>query len=594
MATFTQDNRPMAVTTPLGKDVLLLRRFAGHEAMSRLFSFELDLLSEVAPAIDFDAVLGKPVTISVKHGGHTRFFNGIVSRFAQGPNEGSFAVYRAEVVPSLWLLTRTADCRIFQKMTVPDIITKVFKGFGFSDFKLQLQGTFEPREFCVQYRETDFDFVSRLMEQYGLYYFFQHADGKHTMVIANTPSAYQPCRPEGVQFQRPTGGSPAPSQVVTEFSRAREIRASTWSMNDYNFMTPNASLAVTAGGAVPDGKLEVYDYPGEYLSKPAGETVVRIRMEEEETLRSVARGASGCPQFVAGGRFKISGNSRPELDDSYVLTSVSHSATEPGYGMPGGSTGFTYDNSFSCIPAAVPFRPRRTTPRPSVQGAQTAAVVGIGGEEIHTDQFGRVKVQFHWDREGRRDENSSCWIRVSHPWAGRQWGTMAIPRVGQEVIVDFLEGDPDQPIITGRVYNAEQMPPYALPAGAAISGTKSNTTKGGGGFNELSLDDTKGKERITIQAQRDMQMTISHNQTETVGASQTITVGASQSVTVGKDLVIDAGDAITIKTGDASLTLKKDGTIILRGKNISITGSGAINVKADGDVVLKGNKVVTN
>jgi type VI secretion system secreted protein VgrG len=562
MATFTQDNRPMAVMTPLGKDVLLLRRFAGHEALSRLFSFELDLLSEVAPAIDFDAMLGKPVTISVKHGGHTRFVNGIVSRFAQGPNEGPFAVYRAEVVPSLWLLTRTADCRIFQKMTVPDIITKVFTGLGFTDFRLQLQGTFEPREFCVQYRETDFNFVSRLMEQYGLYYFFQHADGKHTMVIANTPSAYQPCRPEGVQFQRPTGGSPAPSQKVTDFSTAREIRAGRWSMNDYNFMTPQASLAVTATGAVPDGRLEVYDYPGEYLSKPAGEAVVKIRMEEEEMLRSVAQGASGCPQFVAGGRFKISGNSRPELDESYVLTSVTHSATEPGYGMPGGPTAFTYDNSFSCIPAAVPFRPSRTTPRPSVHGSQTAAVVGIRGEEIHTDQFGRVKVQFHWDREGRRDENSSCWIRVSHPWAGRQWGTVATPRIGQEVIVDFLEGDPDQPIITGRVYNAEQMPPYALPAGAAISGTKSNTTTGGSGFNEMSLDDTKGKERITIHAQRDMQ--------------------------------IDAGEAITIKTGDASLTMKKDGTIILKGKNISVTGSGAINVKADGDVVLKGNKVVTN
>ncbi len=628
----TQDNRPMAISTPLGKDVLLLRRFSGHEAMSRLFRFELDLVSEVAPAIDFDDIVGKTVTVSLKHRGGTRYFNGMVSRFSQGTTDGALACYQAEVVPSLWLLTRTADCRIFQKTTVPDIITKVFRDLGFTDFRMQVQGTFEPREFCVQYRETDFNFVSRLMEQYGLYYFFEHSDGKHTMVIANAPASYQTCNPESVQFQSTTGA--APSGVVTTWSHQYEIRPGKWSMTDYNFMTPHAALAVTANSAFPNPKLEVYDYPGEYFTKPEGEAVVKIRIEEEETFRQVADGTSGCPQFVAGGRFKISGNSRPDLDGSYVLTAVTHTATEPGYGTAGGAAGFTYANSFSCIPAAVPFRPSRTTPRPIVQGSQTAEVVGLRGEEIHTDQFGRVKVQFHWDREGKRDENSSGWIRVSQPWAGKQWGTIAIPRIGQEVIVDFLEGDPDQPIITGRVYNAEQMPPYPLPAGAVVSGTKSNTTKGGGGFNEISLDDTKGNERITIHAQRDSQTTIGHdrtisvandettavghNQTETVGSNQTITVGANHTVTVskdekitigggrthqvgkddalevGKNLVINAGDSVTIKTGDASLTMKKDGTITLKGKNITITGSGAISIKAAGDVVINGSKIGTN
>ena len=612
----TQDNRPLAVTTPLGKDVLLLRRFSGHEAMSRLFSFELDLVSEVAPAIDFDDIVGKAVTISVKHGGGTRFFNGIVSRFSQGANEGALACYQAEVVPSFWLLTRTADCRIFQRMTVPEIVAKIFNDLGLTNFRMAVQGGMERREFCVQYRETDFHFVSRLLEQYGLYYFFEHTYGKHTLVIANTPASYQTCNPESVQFQ--AAAAPAPSGVVHGFEKRQEIRPGKWSMTDYNFETPNVSLAVTASSAGPSQTLEVYDFPGEYAQRLDGETLVKIRLEEEETFRQFARGASECPQFIPGARFKISGNSRPDLDGTYVLTSVAHSAVEPGYVPAGGVAGFSYENSFSCIPSAVPFRPGRTTPRPVVRGSQTAEVVGVGGEEIHTDKFGRVKVQFHWDREGRRDENSSCWIRVSHPWAGHHWGTIHIPRIGQEVVVDFLEGDPDQPIIIGRVYNAEQMPPYPLPAGAVVSGTKSTTTKGGGGSNEISMDDTKGKERITVHAQSDMQMTVGHDLSEavarnetvsignarsqTVGANETLTVGANRTVSVGRDdaldvgrnLVITAGDSVTIKTGSASLTMKKDGTISLKGHDIAITGSGAINVRATGDVVIRGSKIVTN
>ena len=630
----SQDNRPLAVTTPLGKDVLLLRRFTGHEAMSQLFSFELDLLSEVAPAIAFDKIVGKSVTISVTHGGGTRYFNGIVSLFAQGANEGTLSHYRAEVVPAFWLLTRRAGCRIFQRMTVPDIITKVLNDAGLSDVRIQVEGRLIRREFCVQYRETDFHFVSRLLEQYGFYYFFEHGNGRHTMVIANTPASYQPCVPGAVMFQHTMPPAPAPSSVVHSWEPQQEIRPGKWSMTDYNFETPDVSLAVTANSAVPNPKLEIYDYPGEYFTKPEGEAVVKVRMEEEDTFRRRTKGASSCPQFIAGGTFTISGNSRPDLDGSYVLTSVTHSATEPGYTPAGGATRFTYDNGFVCIPSAVPFRPARTTPRPVVQGSQTAEVVGPAAQEIHTDKFGRVKVQFHWDREGKRDENSSAWIRVSHPWAGQNWGTIVIPRIGQEVIVDFLEGDPDQPIITGRVYNAEQMPPYPLPAGAAVSGTRSNATKGGGGFNELSLDDTKGKERITIHAERDLQTTVGHdraiavgandstsvghNQTETVGSNQTITVGADRTLmvskdetitvqggrmdqvakddklAVGKNLVITTGDSISITTGDASLTMKKDGTIVLKGKNISITGSGAVTVKADGDVVINGSKIGTN
>jgi len=579
---YTQDNRHIAITTPLGKDVLLLKGFSGHEAMSRLFSFDVELLSEVNPAVDFDSIVGKRVTMQVHHPGGTRYINGLVRRFSQGAGDRSFASYRAEVVPWLWLLTQTADCRIFQNMTVPDIIKKIFTDLGFTDFKFNLVGSFPQREYCVQYRETDFNFVSRLMEQYGIFYFFEHSDGKHVLVLGNTPDAELACDPASATFHGATGATVGPDDVVTEFTMEQEVRPAKYTLNDYNFETPSGNLVASVGSVYPalvGTSLEIYDYPGDYQKRGDGDALVKLRIEEEETQRSVLRGGGGCRQFAPGYKFQLNGHARSALDASYVLESVSHFAAERGYDVGGSDGDFSYSNTFTCIPSKVPYRPARVTPKPIVQGSQTAEVVGPKGEEIYTDKHGRVKVQFHWDREGKKDENSSCWIRVSHPWAGKGWGSVSIPRIGQEVVIDFLEGDPDQPIITGRVYNGELMPPYGLPAGGVVSGLKSNSTKGGGGYNELSMNDTKGTEMITLHGQYDMGSTIEHDLTAKVGNNKSETVGVNETLSVGTNRTRSVGSNESVTVGS------------MRTHNVGINES--INVGAAQEITIGGLQTVT-
>ena len=456
-----QQHRRIAISTPLGKDVILLRGFSGSEAISQLFHFDLDLLSE-NDSIKFQDVVGKNVTLRIYDtDGAQRYWNGFISRFSQGAQDRRLTAYRAQMVPWLWFLTRTADCRIFQNQKAPDIIQKIFKDLGFSDFKLRLYGDFVTRDYCVQYRETDFNFVSRLMEEEGICYYFEQQDGKHTLILANDPAAHEPCPHQKTARYDFRGGSVVYEDVITEWQYQEEFRPGKWTQTDYNFETPSSSLAVTASGKNP---YEIYEYPGSHQVRPAGESLAKIRLQEQATPTAVFPGAGGCRYFSPGYQFTLQDHYRSDMNQAYLLTSVRHMASHgAGYQVGGAGSGSdepTYRNSFECIPFSTPYRPARVTPEPFVQGCQTAVVVGPGGEEIYTDKYGRVKVQFHWDREGKKNENSSCWIRVSHPWAGQGWGAISIPRIGQEVIVDFLEGDPDQPIIVGRVYNAEQMPPF--------------------------------------------------------------------------------------------------------------------------------------
>jgi type VI secretion system secreted protein VgrG len=535
---YTQANRRIAITTPLGKDALLLRGFTGTEAISQLFHFDLDLLSE-NDSVKFQDLVGKNVTLRIFDAdGAERYWNGFISRFSQGSQDRRLTAYRAQMVPWLWFLTRTADCRIFQNKTVPDIIQKIFSDLQFQDFELRLYGNFSPRDYCVQYRETDFNFVSRLMEEEGIYYYFKHQEGKHTLVLANDPAAHEPCPGQKTARYDFRGGSVTYEDVITEWHYEEEFRTGTWAQTDYNFETPSTSLAVTVNGKNP---YEIYEYPGEYRVRSEGDRLARIRLEEQSAPCAVSQGSSGCRHFNTGFQFTLEDHYRKDLNAPYLITAVRHVATQTDYQAGGSGEELTYRNSFECIPSTTRFRPPRVTPQPFVQGCQTAVVVGPGGEEIYTDKYGRVKVQFHWDREGKKNENSSCWIRVSHPWAGQGWGSVSIPRIGQEVIVDFLEGDPDQPIIVGRVYNAEQMPPFGMPGGAMVSGMKSNSTKGGGGHNELSMNDTKGKELITIHGQYDMDTTVLHdqrthvtnNQSEDIGVDKSSSVGANKTISVG-------------------------------------------------------------
>ena len=559
---YTQTNRRIAISTPLGKDALLLRGFTGREGISQLFHFDLDLLSE-NNSLKFQDLVGKNVTLRIFDAdGEERRWNGFISRMSQGSQDRRLTSYRAQMVPWLWFLTRTADCRIFQNKAVPDIIQKSFADLGFQDFELRLYGSFTPRDYCVQYRESDFNFVSRLMEEEGIYYFFKHEDGKHVLILANDPNAHDPCPKQQTARYDFRGGAVQYEDVITEWHYQEEFRPGAWAQTDYNFETPSTSLAVTVNGKNP---YEIYEYPGEYRVRNEGDRLARIRLQEQSVPCIVSQGSSGCRHFTSGYRFTLEDHYRGDLNTGYLITAVRHTATQTDYQVGSDvEEELTYRNTFECIPSTTPFRPPRVTPQPFVQGCQTAVVVGPGGEEIYTDKYGRVKVQFHWDREGKKNENSSCWIRVSHPWAGQGWGAISIPRIGQEVIVDFLEGDPDQPIIIGRVYNAEQMPPFGMPGGAVVSGVKSNSTKGGGGFNEISLNDTKGTELINIHAQYDQQKKVEHDErvnvgndrTESVGHDEKITIGNNRTEKVGVDENITIGSNRTESVGaDEKITI---------------------------------------
>jgi type VI secretion system secreted protein VgrG len=550
---YTQTNRLIAIDSPLGKDVLLLRGFTGQEGVSQLFNLDLDLLSE-DPEIKFKDIIGQRITVRLRLGNDKeRFFNGFINRFTQVGGDIGLTNYRASVVPWLWFLTRTTDCRIFQNKTIPDIIQQIFKDLGFTDFKVQLKGTYEPRDYCVQYRETDLNFVTRLMEQYGIFYFFQHEEKKHTLVLADEPSAHQPCPEQAKAKWEPQASGALAEDVLTSVQMEQVFRSGKYSLTDYNFETPSTSLATKVDTTVKvagNDKFEFYDYPGEYTKKKDGEALVRLRMEEEEAHYLKISGNSTCRPFTAGYRFDLVDYVRPDMDGAYVLTEVHHMASVGDTYTTGDAGGSSdYSNIFTCIPHAVPFRPPRVTPKPIVQGPQTAVVVGPKGEEIYVDKYGRVKIQFYWDREGKRDEHSSCWTRSSQNLAGKQWGAMFIPRIGQEVIVDFLEGDADQPIITGRVYNAEQMPPYGLPGEQTKSTIKSNSSKGGAGSNELRFEDKKGSEEVYLHGQKDWTIAIENDKNQTVGHDETLSVGNNRTKSVGVDQSETIGSNKTIKVG---------------------------------------------
>ncbi len=578
MSKYTQDNKLIQIDTPLGKDALLLKSFAGSESISRLFSFSAELLSEDS-SISFDKIVGQRVGISVTQGNRDkRYINGFVSRFSQTGADARFTQYHAEVVPWLWFLTRSAACRIFQNMTVPDIITKVFTDLKFNDFRKSLQGTYQQWDYCVQYRETAFNFVSRLMEQEGIFYFYEHEKDKHTLVLADRPGAHKPCpgQPKGRLDYTP--GGLLQEDVIRDWQLEQELRTGKYSLKDYNFETPSTDLGVNEPSVInvdSNTKYEIYDYPGEYSNKSDGQTIAKTRMQEEESTNMLATGSSDCRGFIAGFRFDLDGHSRKDMNKCYVLTEVHHSATVgESYYDESPQIGEQYSNHFSCIPLTVPFRPARQTPKPFVQGPQTAVVVGKSGEEIWVDKYGRVKVQFFWDREGKKDENSSCWVRVSQPWAGKNWGAVWIPRMGQEVIIDFLEGDPDQPIITGRVYNAEQMPPYALPDNQTRSTYMSRSSKGGSSsnFNEIRFEDKAGSEQVFLNAEKDMDLRVENDSREFVGNDRHLSITGNQNEKVGKDRNEQVtGDHNEKITGDKSLNVTGD-------SKESITGASSINI----------------
>lgn len=580
-----QSARPFNISTPLGDDVLLFYRMTATEELGRLFRFELDLLSR-EPDIAFDDILGQNVTVRLALADdQKRYFNGFVSRFSQEGFLDEFHVYSATVHPWLWFLTRTADCRIFQEETVPDILKKVFKDHGFSDYEESLSGNYRKWEYCVQYRETDFNFVSRLMEQEGIYYYFKHDKDKHIMVLADSVSSHEPYPGfETLPFFPPDEHLRREEDHIYEWTLAQEIQPGTYALNDFDFTRPKASLQVKSSiqRHHAHAAMEIFDYPGEYPDTDDGETYARARIEELQVTQELAQAQSNALGLAAGSLFELTDYPREDQNREYLITSATHQMESEAYssGSSSGSSG-GYTCNFTALPSKQPYRPARITPKPMVQGPQTAIVVGPSGDEIHTDKYSRVKVSFHWDRYSKSNETSSCWVRVAQIWAGKQWGGIHIPRIGQEVIVDFLEGDPDHPIITGRVYNNDNMPPYELPANATQSGIKSRSSKGGGAenFNEIRFEDKKGEEEIylhgeknwTINIENDKNQTIGHDEMLSVGNDRTKSVEKNQSESIGEDKKIDVGKNHSESIGeDATIDVGKNQTVSV-GENLDLS-----------------------
>lgn len=610
MATAGQMGRLIAIDTPLGPDQLLLLRYSGSESISAPFSFELELLSQ--QAVSFEDVVGKPVTITVSLGGGDRFINGVVSRFGQTGGDFNFRHYSAQVVPWFWLLTRRADCRIFQNKSTPEIIEDVFKSLGFSDYELSLTKSYPKRAYCVQYRETDFNFVSRLMEYHGIYYFFRHEAQKHVMVLADSPSAVKPCPMQHkAEYKGVENTHQDDLDVVRTWLSEQELRSGSWALTDFNFETPLTAVSASVDSLVKTWKkeLQVYDYPAGCDSKSDTEAITRVRMEAEESWQQVARANTTCRAFLPGFKFELVDHPDQSQDHEWLITQVDHEATASGYRAGQTDEPSRYSNQVVCIPSDVPFHPLRLARRPFVQGPQTALVVGPKGDEIYPDKFGRVKVQFHWDRAGKYDADSSCWIRVSQAWAGKGWGAVSLPRIGQEVIVDFLEGDPDQPIITGRVYNGEEMPPYALPDQMTKTVLKTNSSKGGEGFNEFRFEDKKGEEQIFIHAEKNLDIRVKNNEYETVTKDFHLIVEQDKFVqtkndhheTIERDYAQAVGRDHHLKvTGkqalevDGSRSLKVSGDVAEQfGQNYSSQVSMAAYLKAGMTIVLEAPTGIT-
>ncbi len=568
---YRQKDRIARIDCVLGEDALLLQGLSGREAVSEPFEFSLELASQ-HPSIELRSLIGTPMGITIRvENGTRRHLHGIVARFEHVGSDGRLCYYRAAIVPWLWLLTQRYDSRIFQDRSVPEIVGEVFEGLADSDFLDQTKEGYPRRDYCVQYRETDFNFVSRLLEEAGIGYYFSHEEKRHQLVLFDHNGS----------LKRSAQGSAVYSGArdlgrrgsIWSWRETESLRPGHFALGDYDFQQPSTDLGVSAASVdlkATDDSLELYDFPGRYASISEGAERVRTWSQRSEADAHRAFSESDCAHFAAGTWFKLEGHPHPSLVRDYLLTAVEHRLEQPL--TTGNVTAAPYSNRVECIPKSLPYRPPLRARKPQVVGVQSAVVVGPPGKELHVDRLGRVKLKFHWDRAPHRDETSSCWVRVSQPWAGRRWGGIHLPRIGQEVIVDFIDGDPDRPIVTGRLYNAEQMPPYPLPESAHISGFKTASQPGSSGHNELAFEDSRGHELLRLRAQRDMQTHVENDQTLVVGNNRSEHVGQVYRLTGDARIEIVAG-ASTIHLDPTRMLLESNGnTILIDAAGVFING----------------------
>lgn len=605
----TQDGVSLSVTTPLGKDALILQELTGTEYVSGLFEFTLVMRSATA-AFDHDLtkLVDQPMTVTlVGDEGAKRIINGLCTRVVQTATS-----YVAELRPWLWKLGQAADHRIFQNKTAVEIIKQIFSDLGYTDFTDSTTATYASREYCVQYGETSLNFVLRLMEDEGIFYYFKHVDGKHTLVLADDLSACADIAGGATvpYLVLPSGNQWVVGNHVDSCSLERGVVSGSYQSDDYNFTTPSTELKATAVGTAKGHA--IYQYPGNYQAKDAGDARAKLRVAELQAPATRLSGTSVARAFTAGYKFTLKDHPRADVNAAWILHAVSHRATPR-----------VYTNSFTALPADTVFRPPRRTPAPRIGGNQTASVVGKAGEEVYTDQYGRIKVQFHWDQLGKLDENSSCWVRVAQGWAGKNWGAFFLPRIGMEVLVGFLDGNPDQPIVIGCVHNGTNPVPYTLDANQTRSTIKTSSSKGGTGYNEIRFEDKADSEELYLQAQKDMTVLVKNERAVTIDkADDTLTLNeGNRVITVAKgtethkvkdtravtvegaethtnkdkftqdvagsyvlkvdgDITIEAGGAITITAGK--------GVTVKSGSAMSLTSGAGLTAKASTDALVQG------
>ncbi|MDT3711937.1 MAG: type VI secretion system tip protein TssI/VgrG [Pseudomonadaceae bacterium] len=586
--------------------------FSGREAISQPYRFDLELVSEL-PDLDLQALLHKPAFLAFDPAGMG--IHGLVHRIAQGESGKRQTRYRLTLVPQLAYLAHRTNQRIFQHLTVPQIVAQVLEEHGIQADAYRFQRgpvIYPEREYCVQYDETDLHFIQRLCEEEGIHYHFQHSANGHVLVFGDDQTSFARLGQPTAYLQ--DNGMTADEPVIKRFAVRVATRTSRVSRRDYDFEQPRVLMEAAYRGeqavnAIPQPDLEDYDYPGRFTERARGKHLSQRALERHRHDYRLAEGDSDQPQLISGHLLEMSDHPRREWNDLWLLTEVLHEGKQPQVleesvtSHVDSGDGFVqgYRNHFSVTPWDIPFRPPLKHPKPKLLGSQTAVVTGPAGEEIHCDEYGRVKVQFHWDRHGQADDKTSCWLRVSSSWAGDRYGGIAIPRVGMEVLVTFLEGDPDQPLVTGCLYHKEHQVPYDLPANKTRTVFKTLSSPGGGGYNELRIDDRKGAEQIYLHAQRNWDENIEHDQKIRVGherhdtveansysefrAEEHLTVAGDRKVEVKPDDHLTVGQTQHIKLGTAQLTKAGREIHLKAGQKMVIEAGVELTLKAGGSFI---------
>ena len=612
--------------------MLLFASLNGSETLGSLFTYVVQLktsdtlnLGYVSPAanLPLKPMVGKDLCVNIElDGGGKRYISGLVTAARVVGHEGRSVTYELRIEPWLKLLTHTSDYKAFQNKTVVEILDEVLAEYSFPVEK-RLVENYPSRTWQVQYGETDFDFIQRLMQEWGIYWWFEHSENSHTLVLADAISAHKAC-PDSPLVSYYQAGLKLDKEFIHTITANESLRTGQWVLDDFDFMKPRSLLANTVANPRETGHadFEHYEWPGDYFTKDEGEMLTRIRMEEQRSPGSRVHGGGNIRTLMTGYTFTLENYPTAEVNQEYLLVQTTLFIQDNAQ-HSGQEQHFSYSTSFELHPTCEVYRPQRTLSKPHTKGPQSAIVTGPAGQEIWTDKYGRVKVQFGWDRYGKNDENSSCWIRVSYPWAGKGFGMIQIPRIGQEVLVDFKNGDPDLPIIVGRTYNQDTMPPWGLPGMASQSGIFSHSLYGGPtNGNMLRFDDKTGAEEVKFHAEKDLNTTVKNNETHTIMVDRTKTIVKNETISVGEDrnatitkndglsvklaqtinvgttYRLDVGDQLTLRCGNAALVLHKDGSIEFCGKQLllhtsdvmQLIGSG-IDMNPDGGTAMTANDI---